>query len=100
MSTSTEPSRDAESSTAPALSGDERRKAADEESLNANVTYEVIRREGVQELERSTSALACSGLAAGLSMGFSFLAVGVLHSHLPEAGWRPLVTSVGYTFGF
>ena len=100
MSRASEPSLNSESSGAPALAEHERKKAEDEESLNANVTYEVIRREGVQELERSSSALAWSGLAAGLSMGFSFLAVGVLHSHLPDAPWRPLVTSAGYTVGF
>jgi formate-nitrite transporter family protein len=100
MSRAKEPSLDSDSSEAPALAEHEQKKAEEEESLNANVTYEVIRREGVQELERSSSALAWSGLAAGLSMGFSFLATGVLHSHLPDAAWRPLVTSAGYTVGF
>jgi formate-nitrite transporter family protein len=91
---------EADSSPAPALSGHERKKADDEESLNADITYEVIRREGVKELERSTAALAWSGLAAGLSMGFSFVAIGILHSRLPDAPWRPLVVSLGYTLGF
>ena len=63
------------------------------ESLDAKTTYEVIRREGLHELERSTSALSWSGLAAGLSMGFSFLVEGLLQSHLPDAAWRPLSPS-------
>ena len=75
-------------------------QAKEAESLDAKTTYEVIRREGEKELERSTGALFWSGLAAGLSMGFSFLAQGLLHSHLPEASWRPLVTNVGYSVGF
>jgi formate/nitrite transporter FocA (FNT family) len=64
------------------------------------VVYEAIKNEGVHELGRSSSALAWSGLAAGLSMGFSFIAQGLLHSHLPEAPWRPLISNFGYTVGF
>jgi formate/nitrite transporter FocA (FNT family) len=78
----------------------EERKIQEAKSLDAKTTYEVIRREGLHELERSTGALAWSGLAAGLSMGFSFLVEGLLHSHLPDAGWRPLVAKLGYSVGF
>jgi formate/nitrite transporter FocA (FNT family) len=70
------------------------------QSLDAKTTYEVIRREGLRELERSTGALAWSGLAAGLSMGFSFLVQGLIQSRLPDAPWRPLVATFGYTVGF
>ena len=76
------------------------KKAQEAESLDAKTTYEVIRREGEKELERSSDALFWSGLAAGLSMGLSFLGEGLLRSHLPEAPWRPLVTKLGYSFGF
>lgn len=64
------------------------------------VVYEVIRREGEEELRRTASALAWSGLAAGLSMGFSLVAMGLLRSHLPDAPWRPLVVNFGYSIGF
>ena len=84
----------------PELEQKEKEKADKEESLNANVTYEVIRREGEGELRRTPSALAWSGLAAGLSMGFSFIAEGLLHAYLPEAPWRPLVSKLGYPVGF
>jgi formate/nitrite transporter FocA (FNT family) len=60
----------------------------------------VIRREGEKELDRSSDALFWSGLAAGLSMGLSFLGEGLLRSHLPEAEWRTLVAKLGYSFGF
>ena len=82
------------------LEPDEEKKAEEEESLNASITHEVIRREGIKELERPASALAWSGLAAGLSMGFSFVAEGVLHAHLPDAPWRILVAKLGYAMGF
>jgi formate/nitrite transporter FocA (FNT family) len=64
------------------------------------VVYKAIRSEGEDELERSTRALAWSGLAAGLSMGFSLIAQGILHAHIPNTDWRPLVTSIGYSVGF
>jgi formate/nitrite transporter FocA (FNT family) len=64
------------------------------------VVYKAIRGEGEDELERPTAALAWSGLAAGLSMGFSLIAQGILHAHMPDADWRPLITSFGYSIGF
>ena len=33
-------------------------------------------------------------------MGFSFLAEGLLRSHLPDASWRPLLAKLGYSIGF
>ena len=84
----------------PELDPDEQQKAKEEESLNANITYEVINREGKKELERSSSALAWSGLAGGLAMGFSFATEGLLRSHLPDVPWRPLITKLGYPVGF
>jgi formate/nitrite transporter FocA (FNT family) len=82
------------------LDEDERKNAQEEQSLDAKTTHEVIRLEGERELERSTGALAWSGLAAGLAMGFSLVAQGVLHHALPDAPWRPLLTSLGYSVGF
>jgi len=64
------------------------------------VVYHAVRREGEDELERGTSALAWSGLAAGMSMGFSFATEGVLRAALPDAPWRLLVTKFGYSVGF
>ena len=66
----------------------------------AAIVHEVIREEGEEELARTVSALWWSGLAAGLSMGFSLVAEGLLRHHLPAAEWRPLVESFGYTVGF
>ena len=64
------------------------------------VIYEVIRRQGMEELARPASSLWWSGVAGGLSISFSLLAMAILETHLPEAGWRVLVTSMGYTIGF
>lgn len=93
-------SRDSAPGNAPRLSEDEEKQAQEEQALDAKTTHEVIRRQGERELERSTGALAWSGLAAGLAMGFSLVAQGILHHRLPDVPWRPLVTSLGYSVGF
>lgn len=82
------------------LSEQEIKEAEERSAVSALVVHEAIRREGEQELQRSSSALFWSGLAAGLSMGFSLIAEGLLRAHLPDQTWRPLVTKVGYSFGF
>lgn len=81
---------------------DEREEKQVEEriAVSAPVVHEAIRHEGEHELGRPTSALAWSGLAAGLSMGLSFIAEGLIRSHLPDAPWRPLIAKMGYPFGF
>ncbi|HEX6039900.1 formate/nitrite transporter family protein [Longimicrobium sp.] len=84
----------------PDLDEHEEQKATEEQSLDAKTTLEVIRRQGEKELERATAGLAWSGLAAGLAMGFSLVAQGVLRHGLPDAEWRPLVVSLGYAAGF
>ncbi len=85
---------------APELSEEEKKEARERTSISAPVVHEAIRRDGEDELQRPVSALAWSGLAAGLSMGFSFVAEGLLHHYLPESVWRPLIVSIGYPFGF
>jgi formate/nitrite transporter FocA (FNT family) len=82
------------------LSRRDQAKAAEEEALDAPATHEVIRREGAKELDRTPSALAWSGLAAGLSMGLTMVAEGLLRAHLPDTPWRPLITKLGYPVGF
>jgi len=68
--------------------------------LRAAIIYEIVRAEGVRELARPTASLFWSGFAAGLSIAFSLVAEGVLYAYLPEAPWRHLVASFGYTTGF
>lgn len=69
-------------------------------SVPAAVVHEAVRKDGDEELHRPMSALAWSGLAAGLSMGFSFVATALLYRYLPDAPWRPLIASFGYPVGF
>jgi formate/nitrite transporter FocA (FNT family) len=70
------------------------------QSPHGKVVYRAIYREGADELARDTAALAWSGFAAGLSMGFSLLGEAFLRAHLPDTEWRPLVSKLGYSIGF
>lgn len=85
---------------APKLAPDERRQVQERSAMRTAVVYETIREEGEFELSRPTHSLWWSGLAAGLSMGFSFIAEAELHHHLPDEVWRPLISGFGYSVGF
>src|SRR5271169_2606889 len=78
----------------------EEKKVEDRRAIGPNVVYETIRREGEEEFKRTSAALGWSGLAAGLSMGFSLVAEALLAAHLPPAPWARLVSKLGYSVGF
>ncbi len=82
------------------LKGGEYQEIEDRKAPRVLVIHEVIREQGEEELQRPAKALAWSGLAAGLSMGFSLVTMALLRSHLPDEPWRPLVVSFGYCIGF
>jgi formate-nitrite transporter family protein len=85
---------------APELTEEQRQEAQDRTSVSANVVHEAIRHDGEEELNRPVSALAWSGFAAGLSMGFSFVAQALFRAYLPDEPWRPLLVDLGYPLGF
>jgi len=64
------------------------------------VIYEIVSRLGEEEMARPVTSLWWSGVAAGLSISFSLFGQAVLRMHLPDAPWRPLITSFGYAAGF
>ena len=95
------------------ISGYERRMSADgpisEEEVEeveerqrprSAVIFETIRREGEDSYERASASLFWSAVAAGGSMTFSMITMGVLIAHMPDTPWRHLVASFGYTIGF
>jgi formate/nitrite transporter FocA (FNT family) len=87
-------------SNSPHLDDGEQQQAAQHSAPRALVIHEVVREEGEAAMERTAGALIMSALAAGLSMGFSFLTQAVIESSLPDTPWRPLIASFGYTVGF
>ena len=82
------------------LSGREMGEADQRSSPSAKVVHEAIRLEGTEELERPSSSVAWSGLAAGLTMGTSMLGQALLMSSLPHAPWAHLFSAFGYCLGF
>lgn len=82
------------------LSEQEEHEVRKRSALRAAVVFETVRREGETEASRPALALAFSGLACGLSMGFSLIGSGVLRAYIPDEPWRPLVVNLGYTLGF
>ncbi len=75
-------------------------EAESRRSPSGAIVYGAIFKEGEDELKRSSSALAFSGFAAGLSMGFSLVTEGLLRAHLPDTAWRTLIAKLGYSMGF
>ncbi|HWE95014.1 MAG TPA: formate/nitrite transporter family protein [Tepidisphaeraceae bacterium] len=69
-------------------------------AASAYVVYRAVLKESLEELDRPSIALAWSGLAAGLCMGFSLVTDGLLESRLPDTAWRDLIEKLGYTIGF
>jgi formate-nitrite transporter family protein len=84
----------------PATETEERVEAEARSSPSGTIVYKAILKEGEEELERTSSALFWSGVAAGLAMGFSMFAQAFMISHLPEADWTPLVSAFGYSTGY
>jgi formate-nitrite transporter family protein len=66
----------------------------------APVVYEIVRHEGERELCRPVWSLWWSGVAAGISIGFSFLVQAGLAAYLPKSNWQHAVASLGYATGF
>lgn len=91
---------DAAGGDSPHLDKRQQDQAEDAAAVPPIVIHEVIRAEGMEELERSTASLLWSGLAAGLSVSFSFVVQSYLQAGLPAAPWHRLVDSLGYSVGF
>ncbi|AXA57746.1 formate/nitrite transporter family protein [Pseudomonas thivervalensis] len=84
----------------PDLSAQEQHEVDRNQPPRAAVLHEIIRTQGNQELERSVAALWWSALAAGLTMGLSLMAMGLLNSRLPDHEGFKVIASFGYCAGF
>lgn len=92
--------RDGEHDDKVELTGSEEDQVEDRQSVGSRVVHEVIRRQGDEELKRPWPSLLWSGFAAGVAISASILGQAAIESRLPDAPWRPLVASFGYTLGF
>lgn len=82
------------------LEGVEKEQAERHAPLRPLIIHEIVRAEGEAELRRPISALAWSGLAAGLSMGFSYIAQALLQADVPQGPGQHAIASAGYMVGF
>jgi len=83
-----------------ALSEKEQNAVEESRRPRAPVVYEIIRREGQSELTRPLASLWWSGVAAGISIGFSFVAQAALAAHLPASEMKRAIAALGYPAGF
>jgi formate/nitrite transporter FocA (FNT family) len=84
----------------PHLDDREQRQAAERAAPGPLVIHEIVREEGEAEISRPAQGLALSGLAAGLSIGFSFVTQAYIQAALPDTSWRRLIAASGYSLGF
>jgi formate/nitrite transporter FocA (FNT family) len=82
------------------LTLEEEKSVTKRRRLRAAVVYEIIRTEGEGELARTFGALWWSGLAAGLSIGFSVLSQAMLMASLGDLPAADTISRVGYAVGF
>lgn len=67
--------------------------------MSAGEIYDNVRETAEEEMRRPTTALMFSAVAAGLTIGFSFLAATYLTTLVPER-YESAATAVGYPLGF
>ncbi len=82
------------------ISEEEVEQVEERQRPRSAVIFETIRREGEDSYQRAPASLFWSAVAAGGSMTFSMITMGVLLAHMPDTPWRHIVASLGYTVGF
>ena len=93
----------------PAIDAEERKVALAEDdeavvemrrAASALMIHEVVRRLGIEELERPAGSLVWSGISAGLAIGLSLLGKATVEAAMPGTAWTPLLQAFGYALGF
>lgn len=93
-----EPHKDALARTRESVA--EEKTVRDASKLSSRLIYEVIRRDGEEELERPVRSLIWSGIAAGIMISFSVLGEAIFRTYLPDTPGSYLVENLGYSLGF
>lgn len=84
----------------PSEAEEEERTVKDATGLSPKLIYEVIRREGEEELARTKRSLIWSGIAAGMLISLSVLGEAIFRTYLPDTPSRYLIENLGYSLGF
>jgi len=82
------------------LSHDEEHEVSERSSLRSPQIFEVVRRQGDEELLRPTNSLFWSGIAAGIALSLSVYCTAFLHGAVPDHPLGMVIENVGYTVGF
>lgn len=82
------------------LKDEERAEAEELTPPTPAVVHAAVSQQGEEELERPTSSLFWSAVAAGITIMTSVSVSGALHNFLPDAPWKEAVVAFGYPFGF
>ena len=82
------------------LTSSDREIIQQHERANAVHVHEIIRRRGIEELERPFVSLLWSAIGAGFVIGLSPYAQGVLRMVVPDGAWKDLIVALGYPLGF
>jgi formate/nitrite transporter FocA (FNT family) len=90
----------AEQEMPPDMTPAERETVEKRKSPAARVVHEVIRQQGIEELERPAASLVWSGVGAGVAIWMSLIAQAALMVRLPETPWKPTIAAFGYSVGF
>ncbi|MEW9918002.1 formate/nitrite transporter family protein [Marimonas sp. MJW-29] len=78
----------------------EEKSVKDAAALSPKLIYEVIRRDGEEELARTKRSLVWSGIAAGMLISLSVLGEAIFRTYLPDNPSRYLIENLGYSLGF
>lgn len=78
----------------------EEQSVKDAAKLSPKLIYEVIRRDGEEEMARTKRSLLWSGIAAGIMISLSVLGEAIFRTYLPDTPYRYLIENLGYSLGF
>ena len=84
----------------PGLTHGDRKEVEELSAPRAPIIYEVVRRQGEEELDRPDGSLFWSGLAAGITIMASVIAQAALRHRLPDVPGREVIACFGYSIGF
>lgn len=95
------PAEETDESEHPAeMTKEDRESVVRRQAVPARVVHEIVRQQGLEELQRPLASLLWSGAAAGVSIWLSLIVQAALILHLPDTPARPLIADLGYSVGF
>lgn len=92
--------RDAEPDDGTDLTHAEQHEVDKRKQAPPKIVHEIVRQQGVEELNRPLLSLLVSGFAAGVSIWLSLIVQSALWRELPPGASRQMLSQLGYSVGF